>query len=210
MPSDPDPRSAALGLSPVDVVRHGPAIRALLRAMVGEQDVDDLLQDTWVRALATESVRRGPLRPWLARIATNLVRDRRRRAGRVAPVPGSVDGDAAPAAAEVVAQLESWRELGAAVEALAEPYRTTIVLRFFRGMACAAVAEQMKTSEANVRQRIRRGVAQLRERLDGAGRERLVALLPALGVGEPEPAAVGTAAAVAAGALLVLGVVCRG
>src|SRR5438552_11485670 len=59
-------------------------------------DADDLVQETFVRALERPPARTDvPWRPWLVRVAVNLGRDllrRRRRAGYVGPwLPAPID-----------------------------------------------------------------------------------------------------------------------
>ncbi len=194
-PRDPQPSApvgagpdlepcAPQGLSPRDLVDHGPAIRALLRTMVRDQDVDDLLQETWLRALSADSTRRSGLRAWLRGIASNLARDHWRRLGRRSRVEREVESSGSqavePAVDQTVAELEAWRVLGGAVEALAEPYRTTVVLRYFRGLSVAEIAAREELAEANVRQRIRRAVTTLRERLGERDRRQLALLVPSI------------------------------
>jgi protocatechuate 3,4-dioxygenase beta subunit len=81
------------------------------------------------------------------------------------------------------------RELVQAVLGLPEPYRTTILLRFFDGLPPRAIAKRMGVPVDTVRTRVTRGVAQLRARLDdGRGGDRtawLAALAPLLRTPSP-------------------------
>ena len=62
-------------LHPESLLEHGPRLRALARRLVhDEHAADDLVQETWVRA-----VERGPASgatpwQWLARVLRNLAR----------------------------------------------------------------------------------------------------------------------------------------
>src|SRR5205085_374323 len=80
---------------------------------------------------------------------------------------------------------------------LAEPYRQTILLRYFEGLPVEDVARRMDVPLDTTRSRISRGLAKLRERLSrefGTDDNLALALLP-LFRGRGEPAAAGTAAA---------------
>ncbi|MEO6710004.1 MAG: sigma factor-like helix-turn-helix DNA-binding protein, partial [Planctomycetota bacterium] len=61
---------------------------------------------------------------------------------------------------------ELQRALLDAVQSLDEPFRTTVVQRYFEGQTSAAIAEALGLPAGTVRWRLKRGVDQLRERLD--------------------------------------------
>jgi RNA polymerase sigma factor (sigma-70 family) len=63
---------------------HGQFVWGLCYRMTGSAtDADDLLQETFARALASPPRDTGaPWRPWLVRVAVNLARDRLRRRKR--------------------------------------------------------------------------------------------------------------------------------
>lgn len=143
-------------------------LRPIVRALVGDARADDVLQETWLRAL-----RRSPRDPaarasWLRRIAINVAhsmrRDdarRRRHEDRVAEQSPGVE----PAAAEAVERLQVQRAVVSAILELPEPYRSTVVLRYDGGLEIAEIAQQAGVSEANVRQRLRRGLQRVRDKL---------------------------------------------
>ncbi len=130
---------------------------------------DDLVQDTFVAALrrAPQSSA-GELRAWLTVVLRNFSRRRRRDADLRAQHERSSarDGDSAPSAAAIAARVELQRELAEALLALEEPYRSAIVLRYFDGLSAVQIAERLGISHENARQRIARGLAKLRTRLD--------------------------------------------
>jgi len=68
------------------------------------------------------------------------------------------------------------------VLALEEPYRTAILLRYYRGMSAAQIARELGIPPATVRTRLMRALDRLRARLDrtndGDGRSWIVALGP--------------------------------
>ena len=57
------------------------------------------------------------------------------------------------------------REIAGHLLALPEPYRTAVVLRYQDGLRPVEIAARLAIGEAAARQRISRGLAQLRERL---------------------------------------------
>jgi RNA polymerase sigma-70 factor (ECF subfamily) len=162
------------------VVVHQRLVFGLALRVVGDRgDAEEVAQDTFERAyhaLAgydTERVAAMRLRPWLARIALNLARNRLRRR----PPPGRPleDGDgqplpvAAPAASQPdqLAERRQERELLAELLAgLPRPYREAVVLRHVEGLAYAEVAEVLGRPVGTVKTHVHRGVRQLRDSLE--------------------------------------------
>ena len=150
-----------------------------LRVVGNRADAEEVAQDTFERAYwalagyPAERVAAMRLRPWLARIALNLARNRLRR--RPPPVRPLEDGDgqplavAAPAAAEPaqVAERHSDREVLAELLAgLPRAYREAVVLRHVEGLAYAEVAEVLGRPVGTVKTHVHRGVRQLRDGLE--------------------------------------------
>lgn len=142
-------------------------IRALSLGLVRDPDVaDDVVQDTWLAALATGPARPGALRGWLRTVATNFARQAlRRRARSEAPLgfPEEV-----PDERVAVLRAEYRRRLVEAVMELSEPYRTTIILRFFEELSPDRIARIQGVPPSTVRTRVQRALRKLRARLDGA------------------------------------------
>jgi RNA polymerase sigma-70 factor (ECF subfamily) len=174
-------------MSPEDVVLHSKWMRRLARALVGDAAADDVVQDAWARL---GERREAP--GYLAAIVRSLARDRRRgESRRVVRERRAARTEALPSTEEIAARSELARRLAAAVEELDEPFRTTIVLRYYDDLSSAEIARRTGTPEGTVRARLKRGLDRLRERLDaqGGGRERWVsALLP---LARPRPPKVG-------------------
>jgi RNA polymerase sigma factor (sigma-70 family) len=183
-------------------------MRELARHLLADPaDVDDVVQDACVAAWrhSTDASRapdesdgadRRPLEPWLARVVRNLAHKRRRGAARraaheqaLAPLVPLAPLATVPTPDETVQRLDLQRALIEEVRALEEPWRTTILLRFLEGRTSADIAHAAGIPEATVRGRVKRGLAELRARLDRrlGGREAWSALL--LPIALPAPAA---------------------
>jgi RNA polymerase sigma factor (sigma-70 family) len=159
---------------------HERLVFGLALRVVGDRaDAEEVAQDTFERAYhalagyQAERVAAMALRPWLARIALNLARNRLRR--RPPPARPLEDGDgrvpavAAPAAAEPAAVAERaaerdfWGEL---LAGLPRHYREAVVLRHVEGLPYAEVAEVLGRPVGTVKTHVHRGIRQLRERLE--------------------------------------------
>jgi RNA polymerase sigma factor (sigma-70 family) len=121
---------------------HAGFVRALAHRLVRNADVaDDVAQEACLRALRGPGPAPGRFRAWIAAVVHNVVvshrrRDRRQRLHEPQATPPAAGED--PHAA--VLRLEAHEQLVAAVRALDEPYRTTIILRWFDGLSPRAIA----------------------------------------------------------------------
>lgn len=145
------------------LLAHARWLERLARAVIRDPELrGDALQETWCAALSSGVARRD-VRGWLAGrlrgALSHRLRAERRRGAR--ELCGGV-AEVAPAAADVAVQAEERRRLAAAVRGLDEPFRTAIVLRYFRGLEPSEIAAATAANAATVRSRIRRGVERLR------------------------------------------------
>jgi RNA polymerase sigma-70 factor (ECF subfamily) len=162
------------GCLPPDVLlAHGAFVRATARAVLrGDADVEDVVQETWSRALVRSPRAPGALRAWLGRIARNAAIDlRRRRLRRARREAAVAKPEAARSVEEIVLREEARSRLVAALVALEEPYRSTLVLRYYDGLSVADVARRSGVERETAKTRLRRGLERLRARLR-AGDER--------------------------------------
>jgi RNA polymerase sigma factor (sigma-70 family) len=164
-------------------------------------DADDLVQDAWIAAWQRRPDAGRSLRPWLAKVVRDAARMRRRaahrrRAREDRAAAGAEDAAADPEA--LLAQAEMYRTLVELVLALDEPYRATVLGRFFAGRTAAELARDAGIPEATVRGRLRVALARLRDQLDARARRR--AWMPILWMSGKTK----TAAAIAAAALIAL------
>jgi RNA polymerase sigma-70 factor (ECF subfamily) len=189
---------------PEALLQHVSWVRRLAQSLVPADfhAADDVAQDACLAALEHRPDSNRPLGAWLATVAKNLVRQRRRGEGRRdARERSSARGEETPSTFDVVVQLSVHRELVDAVMELDEPYRTAIVLRFFEELSPSAIARRQGVPVATIKTRLARGLDRLRARLDrnygGDGRSWLLALIP---ICKPSG---GTVAATTLGAVVV-------
>ena len=162
------------------VLVHQRLVFGLALRVVGDRaDAEEVAQDTFERAYhalagyPAERVAAMRLRPWLARIALNLARNRLRR--RPPPARSLEDGDGqplavpAPTAAEPAAVAERGQErelLAGLLAGLPRAYREAVVLRHVEGLPYAEVAEVLGRPVGTVKTHVHRGVRQLRVELE--------------------------------------------
>ncbi|MHC4235099.1 MAG: RNA polymerase sigma factor [Planctomycetota bacterium] len=171
------------------VDQYGPRLYGYLYRLTGSRDdADDLLQDLFVRLVRMigDYDHVGRFEAWIFRIATNLARDRVRRARR-APVTMSLDQDVAnnpgqrgasswqgladisgPAPDAPMALREDVDKMQGALGRLPAAEREVILLRHFSGMSFAEIAQAMGTPLGTALARSHRGLGKLREMMESA------------------------------------------
>jgi RNA polymerase sigma factor (sigma-70 family) len=167
------------------------------RLAVDAAEAGDVLQEAWIVALKNRPRRREALGAWLESVLRNRVRQRARgeaaRRGRESRVSRP---EATPSTADVVALAEGQRLLVERVLALDEPYRDTVLRRFFLDESAAEIARHLDVPASTVRNRLRRGLDRLRRDLDartgGDGRNWLASVVLLSGPRVPAPVAAST------------------
>lgn len=165
------------------LLEHAEWIRKLAHVLVRDPALaEDLAQDTWVAALRTPPKEQGPLKPWLATILRNLVRERargnerRRRREQAAEIPQTMEP-----VEDLAQRAEAQRLLVEFVLELAPHYRDVVLLSYFEGLSSVEIAERLGVPDVTVRSRLKRGLDQLRERFDrkyGDRKAWIVMLMP--------------------------------
>jgi RNA polymerase sigma-70 factor, ECF subfamily len=146
--------------------RYARMVHGVLLAKVPVCDVNDLVQDVFIRALRRLSTLRetASFGAWLAAIARNVAHDYHRRSVPEEPLPddasdqvqcGTSGGDQDCASAAI---LE-------AVMSLSEAYRETLILRLVEGMTGPEIAARTGMTHGSVRINLHRGMEQLRAKL---------------------------------------------
>jgi len=149
------------------LMAHVDALYNLARYLCGRaSDAEDLVQETFARALAAERNFDGlHIKAWLFRILRNAFIDQYRKGKAQADLDGPLDVDrltAEVSAADVQPLLAS--ELEAAVGALSDDARTVILLDL-EGFTEAEVAAVIGCAVGTVKSRLSRARALLRAQL---------------------------------------------
>ncbi len=171
-----------------DVALHSGWMRRLARGLVADSSAaDDVVQEAWTR-LGGARERVGYLAAVVRSLARRWQRSEHRRTVRERRAARE---EALPSAADIAARSELAHVLAEAVERLEEPYRTTLVLRYYDDLGAAEIARRAGIPAATVRARLKRGLDVLRVRLDEreGGRERWLSVLLPWTRGPLEPAA---------------------
>jgi RNA polymerase sigma-70 factor (ECF subfamily) len=150
------------------LLRHTDWLRALARRLVKDAaTAEDLVQETWMAAMKSPPDPNRPVRPWLAGVVRRLARMRARSEGRrVRRQTVAARVDALPSTAALVEGVDTERRLAEVVVELSEPYRTTVLLRYYHDLSAAEIARRQDIPAGTVRWRLKRGLDELRERLD--------------------------------------------
>ncbi len=154
------------------VARHAPALaRFAASSEAGSRsDVEELVQDTFVRAFASLDTFRGDssLRTWLFTIERRLLLDRRRserRRGKDVELDEAHAMTAHDSLDAVVAD-ESHRRLRIAVERLSPTQREVFTLRVGEGLSYKEIAEAVGTTEGAARVHYHNAMRSIKEFLD--------------------------------------------
>jgi RNA polymerase sigma-70 factor, ECF subfamily len=174
------------GAFPDLVAGHADRLYTIAVRLLGDpSDAEEVAQDALVRAhramagYAADRIRELRLRPWLAAIAVNLARNRRRRYLDRHPMESLEPlaaagfdprdaGHADPPA--VTGARESADELAQLLLELPASLRAAIVLRHVDGMSIAEIAQALGRPEGTVKAHVSRGLDRLRARLEGDAR----------------------------------------
>jgi len=163
--------------------RHRRGLFSYLYSMVGSrEDVEDLFQETFLRAIAAlpRYRARGKFRAWLYKIARNLARDRVRqlmvrgtpvRLGTMSsddvesrqPVLDLPDGKPSPRNVAVSREKQNW--IDRAIETLPAPQREVFVLREYAGMPFKEIALVQQRPIGTVLARMHYALEKLRAEL---------------------------------------------
>ena len=139
-----------------ELLAHTEWLTRLARALVGDADAADVVQDTYEAALSKPSNREGSLRPWLGGVARNVarmaMRGRIRRERREQSVPVHED---VPSSEQLFARAQIQTKVNRLVLGLNEPLRSTLLLRYFEGLSAAEIARAQGIPAATVRARLK-------------------------------------------------------
>jgi RNA polymerase sigma-70 factor (ECF subfamily) len=164
-------RPADVPLDPENALQHAPWMASLARHLAGgDAGSDDLLQDTWLAYVSRPPRDPGATGSWLRKVLTNFaIRSRRSEARRRVREESAARPEADPSdPAGVVERAELLQRISEQVLRLDEPYRSTVLLRYFEDLPPAEIARREKVPVNTVYTRLRRALEDLRKRLDAA------------------------------------------
>jgi len=157
-------------------------VRYLIYLLGRRDEVDDLVQETWLRVMERGSSYDGRSRfePWLFTIARNLAIDHLRK-GRTFSLDSNAEGEEdtalqtpasnAPSPFTLAARTEDAERLAGSLELLEPIYREALVLRFQEELSLQEISGVVGAPVATVASRIYRGLRALRSRLEGGNHE---------------------------------------
>jgi RNA polymerase sigma-70 factor (ECF subfamily) len=150
--------------------RYARMVHGILLARVPAIDVDDLVQDIFLRALPKLGDLRDVTRfgPWLAAITRNRANDYHRQNRAVAAVTESLSEDEEDLPASRSAPDAEAAIILAFVRSLPEAYREPLILRLVEGMTGPEIAARTGLTPGSVRVNLCRGMQQLRDKLSQA------------------------------------------
>jgi uncharacterized protein len=155
--------------------RHVPRARAVVGALLGADEAEDVVQEAALCAFLDLGRLREPDRfgGWLCGIAVNLARMRFRRRGATASLQDWSGGLRAPRGAasdeltpeDALEAAETLRLVRRAIEILPVRQREVVLMHYVEGLACQEIAALLGESTGAVRVRLHRARARLRDRL---------------------------------------------
>jgi RNA polymerase sigma-70 factor (ECF subfamily) len=174
-----------------ELLRHQAFLRRLAHELVRDAArADDLVQEAWLQALERPPRVAAAARTWFRAVLRNLAGRAARADGRRARrEAAAARPEAQPGPLEIGERLASEQLLVQAVEALREPYRSAIFLRYFENLTPRAIAAREGAPVATVKTRLRRGLELLREALDDS-RDRRTWALGLVGLARAKPVSV--------------------
>lgn len=143
--------------------RYRSPVHAVLLARVPARDAGDLVQDVFLTALRRLPSLRddSAFAGWLMAIARNAATDHLRRSRPHAPLPDELPAGQPSSGA----RADAARAL-AAIRALPEAYRETLLMRLLGGMTGREIAERTGLDPGSVRVNLHRGMKLLRRRME--------------------------------------------
>ena len=150
--------------------RYARMVHGVLLARVPVGEVDDLVQDVFIRALRRLSALRetASFGAWLAAIARNVANDYHRRSVPEEPLTDDGLDQAIQCGTSSADHDEPSVAILEAVMSLSETYRETLILRLVEGMTGPEIAARTGMTHGSVRVNLHRGMEQLRAKLNAS------------------------------------------
>ena len=170
-------RAGEVDLFEILMRRYDQRLYRTARAILGnDRDVEDVVQDTYLRAYAHlgQFAGRAAFGTWLTRIAVNEALARTRERVRSASVErptrvGGVEATTLPASTDVeqqVAERELQTMIETAIDALPDPFRVVFMLRDVEQLSIAETAAILNVKKQTIKTRLHRARAFLRKSIN--------------------------------------------
>jgi RNA polymerase sigma-70 factor (ECF subfamily) len=147
---------------------HAKALHGFVERFCPDRaSADDIVQETFIRAwrhLPRLSADDRPIRPWLFRVARNLLTDAD-RAARVRPMSIQVLPADDPRDDPGLGQVLDRELVSAALQHLSPAHRTMLIEAFYRGETLATIARQLGIPHGTARSRLHYALQALRQQL---------------------------------------------
>lgn len=174
--------SGDISLFEILMRRYNQRLYRVARGILADDtEAEDVMQEAYLRAFRELAGFRGEasFATWLTRIAVHEALSRARKRRRLVPIDATFDGGEPPdppTPSHGPEREAENRELQAvlqeAVEALPDPLRAVFCLREIEGLSSEETADSVGITVENVRVRLHRAKAALRQKLDDRiGRE---------------------------------------
>ena len=159
------------------VVRHSPWMTAMLRAMLPAGEVEDALQDVWLKVIRSARGFRGKgLKSYLGTVTRSVAIDRLRKGGRTVSLDAVEDADEGPPQMPVdespapdvrFASSATKEEVYRAIGRLTEGPRQVLLLRIEAEMSFREIADELRIPLGTALTWMRTATLQLKKELGG-------------------------------------------
>lgn len=135
--------------------------------MANREDAEDVVQEVMLRLWNHRSCLTSEgQEAWIGRVTRNACLDALRRNSYRSAVETRAGESAVQNASATEGNLLRHLGIEEALSRLAEPYRTVIRLRYFKGLSCKAIGRQLEMPPSTVRVYLSRGRRRLRVLLE--------------------------------------------
>jgi RNA polymerase sigma factor (sigma-70 family) len=163
--------SPRIRLTAEELLEHSSWVQKLARQLLANREsAEDAVQETWLAALERPPRTRESLGGWLRTVIRHTAqRFEKRDSARRRREHATSRAEAVPSAADLLERAQGQRLVAAIVLDLPEPYRSTLLLRYFEGLTLADIARRSGTPEGTVRAHHQRALREVRVRLVARG-----------------------------------------
>ena len=168
-----DPHRDQLNGDPDAVIRelyanHAKALHGYVQLFCPDRaSADDIVQETFIRAwrhLPQLSGDDRPVRPWLLRVARNLLIDAN-RAARARPMTVQEEAAGEPGTDSGLEEILDRQLVSDALQHLSPAHRDVLVATYYRGGTLATVARELGIPHGTARSRLHYALGALRKQL---------------------------------------------